>query len=847
MKAVQTFTVVTPTPAALEPLREIAHNLAWSYDERAQELFRRVDRNRSAYVRDPARVLATESVDHLEALAGDPAFTARAVEVRDELARSLEAPRWFQQRAESPLSTVAYLSPEFGVAAGLPQYSGGLGVLAGYHLKAADAIGLPLVGVGLFYHHGYFTQELDRQGRQVERFPSLDPRAMALEPVPDVRITVDIAGAPVAVRLWRAQVGRIRLYLLDTDVDDNADEHRLITDRLYGGGQDERIRQELLLGVGGARALDALGIEPEVFHINEGHAGFLALERIRRAMVDDDLTFAEARTAVRPGGVFTTHTPVPAGIDRFPRPLMEHHFAGWCREVGVSLDELMALGHEPGTAAGEVFNMACLSLRLSGSTNGVARLHGEVSRTMFRGVWPDVPVDEVPIGSVTNGVHARSWTSREMSDLLERSIGRDWPEAEPDRWASVRDLSDRELWAVRRTHRERLVAYARQRLVVQGRRRGASESQMAWADSALDPAVLTIGFARRFATYKRADLLLTDPERLRALLLDGDRPVQLVMAGKAHPADEPGKGILQRIANAAEDLHLRHRFVFLEDYDISVARMLVEGVDVWLNNPVRPMEACGTSGMKAVYNGGLNCSVLDGWWDEVYEPDVGWAIPSADWEDDPDRRDRLEAEALYALLEREVVPLFYERDDDGLPTGWLARVKASLAHLGPAVEASRMLKEYVTDYYEPAAARSAALRADDDARAKALVRWKRHLFRAWPSVGVLATSCEEVGHDGQVRYEVSAQVTLGDLEADDVEVQVLAGPVDAEDELTATVPHPMTPDGPGDRPGWQRYRADLGFETAGTVGYTVRIVPRHPDVRTYAHIGRVAWASAPGT
>jgi starch phosphorylase len=368
---------------------------------------------------------------------------------------------------------------------------------------------------------------------------------------------------------------------------------------------------------------------------------------------------------------------------------------------------------------------------------------------------------------------------------------------------------------------------------------------VAWTDEALDPAVLTIGFARRFATYKRANLLFHDPDRLRALLLDEDRPVQLVFAGKAHPADEPGKGLLQQIANAAEDIGLRHRLVFLEDYDISVARMLVEGVDVWLNNPVRPMEACGTSGMKAVYNGVLNCSVLDGWWDELYEPEVGWAIPSAEWEDDLDRRSDLEASGMYGVLEREVVPLFYERED-GVPVGWLRKVKASLAQLCPAVESTRMLKEYVTDYYEPAAARSEALRADDDARAKALVRWKRHVFRAWPSVAVVSTSCEEVARNSHVTYRVSAQVTLGELEPGDVEVQVVHGAVEPDDDLRQPTMDAMVLVGPGDRPGWLRYEHDLAFASAGNFGFTVRVIPKHPDVRTYAHVGRVAWAPTPG-
>lgn len=846
MKAVHTFTVVSNLPEALEPLRDVAMNLGWINDERAQDLFRRIDRENWEYVRDPARMLATESQERLEELAQDAAFVALAASVRDELQLSLEKPRWFQ-RHHAPvegnrLTSVAYFSPEFGVAAALPQYSGGLGVLAGDHLKAANELGLPLTGIGLFYHHGYFSQELDGRGWQQERFPRLDPRAMAMDPVPDIRISVDIAGTPVQARVWAAKVGRIPLYLLDTDVDENDDEYRLITDRLYGGGLEERIRQELLLGVGGMRALDALGLAPQVFHINEGHAGFLALERIRRAIVDEGLSFSEAKTAVRPGGLFTTHTPVPAGIDRFPSELMEKYFTSWCREVGVSLDELMELGHEPGTPEGEVFNLAVMSLRLAGQSNGVARLHGKVSREMFSGVWPDLPVEEVPIGSVTNGVHARTWVSREMSDLLERHVGTDWPEATPELWSAVEDVADAEVWTVRRSNRERLVQYARRRLRLAGLAKGMSESQLAWTAEALDPSLLTIGFARRFATYKRADLLLHDPERLHALLLDADHPLQIIIAGKAHPADIPGKELLQRVATFTTDLDIRHRLVFLEDYDISVAKMLVAGVDVWLNTPLRPMEACGTSGMKAALNGVLNCSVLDGWWDEMYDSDVGWAIASAEWQDDIEARNELEMHSVFNLLERQIVPLFYDRNKDGLPEHWLRRIKLCLSRLGPRVEASRMLKEYTTSYYEPAAERSEDLRANHSERAKALVRWKRYIFRGWPSVMVNTTSFEEDGSDRGDTYTVTAQVSLGDLEPSDVDVQLVYGAVELDDDLIDPTIVSMSKDGDGDVPGWHRFVRTIDFDRAGNFGFTVRVVPSHPDLPSYTHLGRVAWA-----
>jgi starch phosphorylase len=850
MKAVQTFTVISHLPESLEPLREVALNLGWSYDERAIDLVRRIDRVGSEFEgRDPALMLATESQDRLDRLAADTAFTSLAAGVRDQLRLTLDAPRWFQTdfEAEHPdgLRSVGYFSPEFGIAAALPQYSGGLGVLAGDHLKAANDLGLPLTGVGLFYRHGYFRQHLDRRGWQQERFPRLDPRAMALTPVPDTRVSVELAGVRVHLALWQARVGRISLYLLDTDIDENDEKSRLVCDRLYGGGPEERIRQEIVLGIGGMRALKAVGKLPEVFHLNEGHAGFLALERIRRAMLDDGLTFAEAKAAVRPGAVFTTHTPVPAGIDRFPRELMEKYFSNWCKDVGLTLDDLMALGHEPGTEAGVVFNMAALSLRLAGQSNGVSALHGEVSQEMFAGIWPDLPADEVPITSVTNGVHARTWTTPEMAALYERVVGLDWPEAPAAAWKAIEAVPNRDLWAARRDCRERLVQYARRRLRHTALERGASESQLAWTDDVLDPAALTIGFARRFATYKRATLLFRDLDRLKALLLNEERPVQLVFAGKAHPADDLGKELLRQVAQVAADLDLRHRLVLLEDYDITVARMLVGGVDVWMNTPLRPLEACGTSGMKAVFNGVLNCSILDGWWDEMYDSDVGWAIPSAEWQEDIEVRNDLESTGLFSLLERQMVPLFYQRNDGGLPADWLAKVKASMARVGPKVSASRMLREYTTDLYEPAARRTRDLRADGDARAREFVAWTDKILEAWPTVVVTSTSYAESATPEGTVYQVNAQASLGELEPEDIEVQILYGAVDLDDELRDPVCVPMIFAGDGDQPGWRRYTFDLDFDKAGNFGFTVRIVPFHRDLPSYTQLGKVAWAPSP--
>ncbi|MEM9607316.1 MAG: alpha-glucan family phosphorylase [Actinomycetota bacterium] len=837
MRALHTFTVATELPDALQPLSGLARNLGWVQHDRVRELFARVDPPSVVDGFEPVSVLASADPDHLAALADDPDFVARAKNVLDELQRDLDRPRWFQlQRPESGLRSVAYFSPEFGIAESLPQYSGGLGILAGDHLKAANDLGIPLTGIGLFYRHGYFRQSLDRHGWQHEAYPRLEPRQMALSDT-GVMVEVDLAGVRVRVRVWKAEVGTVELYLLDTDVDGNDEAGSTITDRLYGGSSEQRIRQEIILGIGGVRALRALGHDTQVFHMNEGHAGFLGLERIREHVTGQGMSFGEAIEAARSGTIFTTHTPVPAGIDRFGRDLVERYFGGWAAECGVSIEDLLALGHEPGTAHGEVFNLACMGLRLSERSNGVAKLHGAVSREMFSGVWPDVPVDEVPIGHVTNGVHARSWTSGEMSDLLDRRIGSNWPSAEPDRWDELEQVSDAELWAARRAARQRLVTYARRHVREALVKRGHSPAEAAWADTILDPDALTIGFARRFATYKRASLLLSDKARLRRLLLDRERPVQFLFAGKAHPADEHGKRLLQLIFEAAADPDLRHRIVLLDDYDIAVGRAMYHGVDVWLNTPRRPMEACGTSGMKVVFNGALNLSILDGWWDEMYEPRVGWAIPSFDDVEDVDARDLLESQSLLAMLEDDVVPSFYARGVDGNPGGWLTRVRDSIRILGPKVTASRMLRDYVDDLYVPAANRVDPLLADGAQRARDLAGWKRRVLGAWSDVAVRSVWVEPSGSREQ---QVGAEVALGGLDPADVRVQVLVGRVDADDEIVEAAGMDMTHDGDGD--GVHGYRGDVGVDQTGTFGLTVRVVPAHPDLAGWSELGRARFA-----
>lgn len=840
MKALRSFTVRPTLPEPLAPLEGLAMNLRWSWDLQTRELFRWVDPDEwDAVVHDPVRLLGNMSKDRLAELEQDRGFLRFLETVSSDLERYLSRDAWFQGR-DSALRSVAYFSPEFGISEAVPQYSGGLGVLAGDHLKAASDLGLPLVGIGLMYRNGYFRQALNVEGWQEQRYPNLDPYGMALTLQDDVRVSLDLGGRTLTAQVWRADVGRTVLYLLDSDVDENDDDLRAVTDRLYGGDSEHRLRQEMLLGIGGVRALRALGVQTQVFHTNEGHAGFLGLERIRELMTEG-LSFSEAVEAVRAGSVFTTHTPVPAGIDRFPREMIEKYFTGFAADAGIPMDELLALGHEPADADEARFNMAVMGFRLAARANGVAQLHGEVSRSMFQPLWPDIPTDEVPIGAITNGVHARTWVSSEMNDLLTRHVHPHWGEASPAEFARIHDATDDEVWRVKEEGKDRLVALVRDKIRAAAVARGHAPSDVQWADEVFDPRALTIGFARRFATYKRATLLLSQPDRLRAILTSIDRPVQFVFAGKAHPADDQGKEMIKEIVAFSSDPEIRHRFVFLDDYDIAIARTMYHGCDVWLNTPRRPQEACGTSGMKAALNAQLNLSVLDGWWDECYDGENGWAISSAEYVDDHERRDEIEANSLFDLLEREVVPLYYERFEGRVPRRWVRRMKATLAGIGPFVSASRMVKDYTTALYEPAAGHVDRMAADEHRRSREMAAWKERVVRHWSEVGVEGVESDGTAPGIGDERTVEAVVRLGALGGDDVEVQLVHGVVGQADELESPAVTTMAEVEPaGD--GLLRYRGTFSCDAAGRYGFTVRILPAHEDLAASAEMGRVVWA-----
>ncbi|MGQ0839817.1 alpha-glucan family phosphorylase [Actinokineospora sp.] len=845
MRAVRRFTVRAGLPEPLADLGMLATNLRWTWHPPTQDLFAAVDQDIWERVGgDPLHLLAQVPADRLERLAGDDAFLDHVRAVSDDLRRYLDEPRWYQHRATELNGTrlpgaIAYFSMEFGVTEALPNYSGGLGVLAGDHLKAASDLGVPLIGVGLLYRSGYFRQSLSLDGWQVEHYPVIDPNGLPLQPLAEpsgAPILVHVAmpgGRVLRARIWKAQVGRVPLLLLDSDIEENSDDLRGVTDRLYGGDQDHRIRQEILAGVGGVRAVrtfcELTGTpQPEVFHTNEGHAGFLGLERLRELVSGQGLDFDQALSAVRAGTVFTTHTPVPAGIDRFPVDLVQHYFGDETLLPGIDLRRILALGAEENAG---MFNMAHMGLRLAQRANGVSQLHGAVSRSMFGGLWPGFDTDEVPISSVTNGVHGPTWAAREITAVHDRS--------DTDSDSDRPQVNDVDLWRIRCGLRERLVGEVRRRVRAAWLQRGASALELNWTDSVFDPDVLTVGFARRVPTYKRLTLMLRDPERLRALLLHADRPVQLVVAGKSHPADDGGKALIQQIVRFADDPEMRHRIVFLPDYDMSMARYLYWGCDVWLNNPMRPLEACGTSGMKAALNGGLNLSIRDGWWDEFYDGSNGWAIPTADGVNDPVRRDDLEAAALYELLGSQVAPLYYDRDQAGVPSRWMAMVRHTLLSLGPQVQASRMVREYVEAHYAPAATAGALAQSDNFRVARDLAEYRRRLSGAWPHIRV--TDCEVGLEDGQTpvigdRVHVHVSVDLAGLDPSDVEVQAVVGRVGDTDSLSDVVTASMRPVADG------RYSTELALPHAGALGVTARVLPKHGLLATPAELGKVVLA-----
>lgn len=858
MKPVQTFSVVPSLPPQIEALRELAFNLRWSWSHDTIELFRRLDRNLWEQVgHNPVLLLGSIEQEKLEEAAHDDAFLAHLQRASSNLHAYLSNEHtWFRrlcgEHKDSPL--VAYFSAEFGITECLSIFAGGLGILAGDHLKSASDLGLPLVGVGLLYQQGYFKQYLNQSGWQQEAYDNNDFENLPMNVAygPDgkpVIIEVSVAGHPVYAQVWRVQVGRVPLYLLDTNITRNSHpEDRDITDTLYGGDKEMRIRQEIVLGIGGYHALQALGLSPTVYHMNEGHSAFLALEHVYQLMRQHHLSLFEARELASSSLVFTTHTPVEAGHDYFPPELIDRYLGETAYKLGVSQSDFMTYGR---TRRIGDFCMTVLALRLASRTNGVSKLHGDVSRRMWQWLWPDLPLEEVPIGHVTNGVHFRSWISLEMNQLYDRYLGPNWREepANSDIWDRAYSIPAEELWRTHQRRRERLVSWARNRVRDQRIRRGASQREIEAANEILDPDALTIGFARRFATYKRATLLLRDMPRLRRMLLDNERPLQLIFAGKAHPKDDAGKEFIRQITQLSRDPELGHRFVFLEDYDVGVARYLVQGVDVWLNTPLRPMEASGTSGMKAAANGALNLSTLDGWWDEVWnDPEnnqnIGWAIGKGESYTDQAYQDQVEAEALYDQLEHDVIPTFYERGADRTPRRWVERMKTSISSLCRFVNTHRMVSDYMCDYYSKAHAQFRRLEADNAARARQLAADIARIRREWNNVrieSIVQAPAATVSVASALR--VTARVHLGALRTDDVSVQLYTGKVDTRDDIVEGTAVPMHPDGPPEH-GHYLYSGEVILNRSGRHGFTVRVCAHHPDLSSPFLPGLIRWAEA---
>jgi glycogen phosphorylase len=853
MKSIRTFNVRPSLPQALQPLLRIAYNLQWSWDHGQIELFRRLDRDLwEACNRNPVLVLGTVQQSLLEAAAKDDSFLAHMQGVVDKLDTYVSGEgSWYRRNhGKEDDMVVAYFSAEFGITECLSIFAGGLGVLAGDHLKASSDLGFPLVGVGFLYQQGYFRQYLNAAGWQQEALEDNDFHTWPVELIRNVKVSVDLPDGKADAQVWHVNVGRIQLYLLDTNLSSNSPEHRKITAQLYGGDLEMRMRQEILLGIGGHRALEALQLNPTVYHMNEGHSAFLGIERVVRLMETGKLSYSEARVLASASLVFTTHTPVAAGHDYYPGHLMERYLSDYQKRLGITRTEFLGLGRQDPANESEDFCMTVLALRLASHSNGVSKLHGVVSRQMWNRIWTDVPEQEVPIGHITNGVHFRSWVSLEMNQLYDRYLGPKWREEPADSklWQRTATIPAGELWRTHERRRERLVAYARRRLREQLLSRGAPKSAVEFADEVLSPDALTIGFGRRFATYKRATLLLRDPDRLASILNHPDYPVQILFAGKAHPQDDAGKQLIQAIINLAERPEFRKKVVFLENYDMSTARSMVQGCDVWLNTPLRPLEASGTSGMKALANGAINVSTLDGWWDEAWQMglgtdgDVGWAIGGGEAYEDPYQQDQSEAGALYELLEHEIVPTFYDRRSDGLPRKWIELMKNSITKLCPEFNMQRMAMQYAEQSYLTANRRFWNLSANNAARARAVSAWLRKVETEWPRLSV--ESAGEGVSEIRLGEEVlvSAKVTLNSLSPEDVEVQVLWGLVDANGELKDPIVVPMRL---SERVAGGAYLFQTVIQPSARSGlhvYAIRLLPKHADSVSAFLPGLIKWA-----
>ncbi len=824
-----------------DSLSELALDLRSSWDHATDQVWRQLDPVLWALTQNPWVVLQTVSREKLQQVLAEPAFRKNLDDLVQARRDAAEAPAWFQQtHPHSPLSCVAYFSMEYMLSEALPIYSGGLGNVAGDQLKAAGDLGVPVIGVGLLYQQGYFRQVIDQDGAQQALYPYNDPGQLPITPLrkPDgewLRLEISLPGYSVWLRAWQVQVGRVKLYLLDSNDAANYPAHRGITSELYGGGPELRLKQELLLGIGGWRLLAALGIEPEVCHLNEGHAAFAVLERARSFMEENKLSFEAALAVTRAGNLFTTHTAVAAGFDRFAPALIEQYLGGYAEQrLGITRHDLLALGRQNPNDATEAFNMAHLAIRGSGAVNGVSRLHGRVSRHLFEPLFPLWPTEEVPVGHVTNGVHMPTWDSAPADALWTEACGKErWLGTVETLEQDIRRVSDARLWEFRTAASMTLVNYTRERLSRQLATSGASPEAVGAAKHLFDCNTLTLGFARRFASYKRPNLLLHDPERLLRLLTNPQRPVQLILAGKAHPADQAGQALIQQWMHFIRRPEVRPHVIFLSDYDMHLTEQLVQGVDVWLNTPRRPWEACGTSGMKVLVNGGINLSELDGWWAEAYTPEVGWALGDGQEHDDDPAWDAIEADALYTLLEREVIPEFYTRDAQGIPAAWVARMRESMAQLTPRFSTNRAVREYTEQHYLPAAAAYLERAADSGKLGVELINWRHALEQKWAALRFGEVKFES---DGE-QHGFEAQVYLDDLDPDAVRVELYANGIDGA--VAERVEMQRVRQLVGSTNGYA-YRAEVPA-TRPASDYTARLIPHRDGVTVPLEEAHILW------
>ncbi len=844
MSEFKKFRVVPVLPDRLFNLSEIAKNLWYCWNHDAFKLFQKIDEDLwHSSNHNPVKVLEESEQRRLDELSGDKNY----LDLLDKVYKKFKSYTSLAKDNDNMGYKVGYFSAEFGITEALPIYSGGLGILSGDHIKSASDLNIALIGVGLMYQEGYFQQRLDKNGWQqdfyrVNDFNTLPVNEVYKEDGEILTVNVKIGDRDVTLKVWRITVGRINIFMLDSNIDSNKEEDKKLTAHLYGGDREFRLKQEIALGIGGMKVFQELGIEPDVIHINEGHSAFAIFERANFLKNKYSISIEEALELSKKSSVFTTHTPVAAGNDEFSDDLIRKYFSRFSESLGISIDDFMELGKDPGNRGVQKFSMTVAAIKNSSYINAVSKLHGEVARKMWNHLWKGIPEEHTPIQSITNGIHISSWISGEMKELLDRYVGEGWEfDKSKTSFNRIKDVGSEELWKVKLARTEKLIGFVRKKVSYQYREKEIFNISKKEIEKILDPNALTVGFARRFASYKRGDLIFRDPERLKKILFDKDRPVQLIIAGKAHPQDNPGKEIIKRITEFINSNGMGTRIVFLENYDINIARYLVQGVDLWLNNPIRMFEASGTSGMKVVVNGGLNLSVLDGWWDEGFDMSNGWAIGSRTSINDPEYRDDVESDSIYSVLEDEIKPLFFDRNEKGIPVGWMEKVKNSMISLAPIFNTFRMVSEYNEKFYVKASKNYSKLKKDDFSGLKEFVEWKKNIIKEFNKVGILEIKYEKdknfkIGEN----FEVSVIINSSSIKDEDLKVEIYYGKLEQGDKLTGSMLTELLPELRTSE-GNIIYRGKVFCKISGNIGFKVRVTPKHKYMVDSLELNLVKW------